>query len=77
MTIASGATTIGSAGRSPDDIIKQATMWRMKEGKFTWAYIRNMFSTIALGATLIGSTGRAPNEIFNSKKSKEGERRHV
>jgi uncharacterized cupin superfamily protein len=76
-TIASGATTIGRAGRAPDDIIKRAIMWRMKEGKFTWAYTWNMFSTIASGATPIGSAGRAPDEILNSKKSKEGERRHV
>jgi hypothetical protein len=76
-TIASGATTIGSAGRAPDDIIKQAVMWRIKEEKFTWAYTGNMLSTIASRATPIGSVGHAPDEILDSKKSKEGERRHV
>jgi hypothetical protein len=36
-TIASGATTIRSADRAPDDIIKQkqAATRRMQEGKFT------------------------------------------
>jgi hypothetical protein len=33
--------------------------------------------TIASGATPIGSAGHAPDEIFNSKESKEGERRLV
>jgi hypothetical protein len=77
--IASGATTIGSADRAPDDIIKQkyAATRRMKEGKSTWAYIQNIFSTIASGATPIGSAGRAPNKILYSKKSKEGERKLV
>jgi hypothetical protein len=39
-------------------------MWQMKEGKFTWAYTRNMFSNIASGATPIGSAGRAPDDNF-------------
>jgi hypothetical protein len=49
----------------------------MKEGKSTWAYIRNIFLTIASGATPIGSAGRAPDEILDSKKSKEGKRKLV
>jgi hypothetical protein len=62
-TIASGATTIGSADRAPDDIIKkQAATRRMEEAKTTWAYTQNIFSTIASGATPIGSAGRAPDE---------------
>jgi hypothetical protein len=77
-TIASWATTIGSASHAPDDIIKkQAATQRMEEEKTTWAYTWNIFLTIASGATPIGSAGRAPDEILNSKKNKEGERRHV
>jgi hypothetical protein len=69
-TIASGTTTIGSAGRAPDDIIKKAIIWWLKERQIIRAYTRKTcFSTVALGATPIGSTGRAPDEI--SKRMKE------
>jgi hypothetical protein len=44
-TIVSGPTTVGSADRAPDDIIKQkqAATRKMKEGKFTSAYTQNIF----------------------------------
>jgi hypothetical protein len=75
-TIASRATTIGSAGRAPDDIIKWAAIWQMKEEKIIWAYTRNMFSTISSGATPIRSAGRAPDKIIKFlKRIKEGERK--
>jgi hypothetical protein len=74
-TIASGATTIGSVGRAPDDIIKKAIIWWLKKRQFIWAYTRNTFSTIASGATPIGSASHAPDDIFTcikrAKKAKE------
>jgi hypothetical protein len=78
LTIASGATTIGSAGRAPDKIITQnkATM-RSMQGKSLLEPILEKLSTIASGATPIGSAGRAPDEISVCKKNKESERRLV
>jgi hypothetical protein len=77
-TIASGATTIGSAGRAPDDTIEQNK--QLHEGfkeKSLLEPILETFSTIASGATPIGRYGHTPNEISVSKNNKEGERKLV
>jgi hypothetical protein len=78
LTIASGATTIGSAGRAPDDIIEQNKQLRekCKEKVYLSLYSKH-FLTIASGATPIGSAGRAPDEILVSKENKKGERKLV
>jgi hypothetical protein len=77
--IASGATTIGSAGRAPDDIIEQNKQLRerCKDFFLHLSLYSKHFSTIASGATTIGSAGRAPDEISDSKNNKEGERNFV
>jgi hypothetical protein len=76
--IASGATTIGSAGCAPNDIIEQNKELREKCKDFFYLSLYSKhFSTIALGATTIGSAGRAPDEILDSKNKKEGERKFV
>jgi hypothetical protein len=54
--IASGATTIRSARRAPDEIITKISSYSILEP------ILEKLSTIASGATPIGSTGRAPND---------------
>jgi hypothetical protein len=78
LTIALGATTIGSAERAPNKIImpNKATMRRM-QGKSLLEPILKKLSTIASGATPIGSAGRAPNEILVFKNNQEGEIRLV
>jgi hypothetical protein len=78
-TIVSGATTIESAVRAPDDIIKKgAIIWWLKERQFisanTW---KIYFSTIASGATPIGSAGRAPDEILTNIKEVEKANRRL
>jgi hypothetical protein len=77
MTIASGATPIGSAGRAPDEkyIKKGKTFFvyagrnkeRQDNQQRIFESIPKSFLTIASGATPIGSAGRAPdeNEVIN------------
>jgi hypothetical protein len=71
-TIASGATTIGRAGRAPDDIIR-ISYYMMIQGRTIYLslYSKTCLSTIASGATPIGSTGRAPDEILKCIKKVE------
>jgi hypothetical protein len=77
-TIASGATTIRSTGRAPNDIIKQNKQLRERCKDFFYLSLYSKhFSTIASGATPIGSAGRAPDEISDSKNNIEGERKLV
>jgi hypothetical protein len=66
-TIASGATTIGSAERGPDDIIEQSyDLTTLNKEQCLWAYTRNkLFSTIASGATPIGSAGHTPDDALS------------
>jgi hypothetical protein len=59
--IASGATTIGSAGRTPDKIIARIKKLERREDSIFEPILKNL-STIASGATPIGSTGRAPDD---------------
>jgi hypothetical protein len=78
LTIASGATTIGSTGRAPDDIIEQNKQLRERCKDFFYLSLYSKhFLTIASGATTIGSAGRAPDKFFDSKNNKEGERKLV
>jgi hypothetical protein len=77
-TIASGATTIGSTGRAPDNIIEQNKQLRERCKDFFYLSLYSKhFSTIASGATPIRSASRAPGEISDSKNNKEGERKLV
>jgi hypothetical protein len=66
-TIASGATTIGSTERAPDDTIELSYyLMTRKKAQCLWAYTQNkLFSTIASGATPIGSAGRAPDDALS------------
>jgi hypothetical protein len=76
--MASGATTIGSAGRAPDEIITQIKRLceACKEKVYLSLYSKKL-STIASGAAPIGSAGRTPDKISVFKKNKESERRLV
>jgi hypothetical protein len=77
-TIASGATTIESAGRAPNDTIEQnKQLCEECKEKSLLEPILKTFLTIASGATTIGSAGRAPDEILVSKNNKEDERKLV
>jgi uncharacterized protein Yka (UPF0111/DUF47 family) len=62
--IASGATTIGSAGRAPDRIIARIKKLERREDNIFEPILKKL-STIASGATPIGSTGRAPDDDGN------------
>jgi hypothetical protein len=66
LAIALGATTIGDAERTPDDIVITKNQYEdCRRVQCTRAYTqKNNFSTIASGATPIGSAGRAPDEIY-------------
>jgi hypothetical protein len=67
LTIALGATSIGSAERAPDDIIIKlfrVEVWRWST-LYLSLYSKNNSSTIASGATPIGSAGRAPDDVYS------------
>jgi hypothetical protein len=74
LTIASGATTIGSVGAHPTILLSKTNSYEIsqKEKVYLSLYPKKL-SSIASGATPIGSAGRAPDEIsfFKEKKAKE------
>jgi hypothetical protein len=66
-TVASGATTIGSAERAPDDIIESSyDLMTWKKAQCLWAYTRNkIFFDYTLGGYSHRSAGRAPDDALS------------
>jgi hypothetical protein len=72
--IDSGATPIGSAGRTPDrKTILRNSIRRRRRGRRSKLepMIDYKYPTIASGATPIGSAGRAPDEKYFEKTRNE------
>jgi hypothetical protein len=71
--IDSGATPIGSAGRTPDrKSISRERIRQEGKNKKLEPMIDHKYPTIASGATPIGSAGRAPDEkLFREERGRK------